>query len=273
MSTQEAADLEANEERVEQVVVCALCCVRSRIIQLVCVALPSGVCLCIYCFSSSPRPEAALIVGLVPVSLFGLVLVCLPGLVFWSQVATDHNDAHRAHRVLKAKQQTSRIAGQVACDATDATDNQPPNTFALCLDAAKSNNVEFMVWALAKGQCPDETDHLGRTPLHWACCNGSDDVAEMLIKAGAALDLHDRLEGFTPLHYAAFYGHIKLTRLMVVNGANMESDCNKHMNPLQLAEMACLKVHTVQPSHPLVIKYVRGMRTPSGFVCAGDLAI
>ncbi|ETV73240.1 hypothetical protein H257_11787 [Aphanomyces astaci] len=228
MSTQESADLESNEERVEQIVVGALCCVRSRLVQLACVGLPSGLCLCIYLFSPSPRPNAALIVGLVPVGLFALVLLCLPGLVFCSQVNTDHNDAHRAHRVLKAKNMAYHAAGQVACDAaTDTTgDTRPPNPFALTIEAAKTNSVESMAWSLGQGQSPDETDHLGRTPLHWACCTGSDDVAEMLIKAGAAMDLHDRLEGFTPLHYAAFYGHIKLTRLMVTNGANMEIACN-----------------------------------------------
>ncbi|KAF0700419.1 Aste57867_9044 [Aphanomyces stellatus] len=252
-AAQEAADLEANEERVEQAVVCALCCVRSRLIQLVCVCFPSGTCFMIYLCSPSPRPIAALIVGLVPVGVFAMVLVCLPGCVFWSQVQMDHVDAHRAHRVLKAKtQQKATATIQVACDVTDV-----PNTFALCIDAAKTNNAESMQWCLLKGQPPDETDHLGRTPLHWACCSGSDEAAELLIKAGAALDLHDRLEGFTPLHYAAFYGHVKLTRVMVANGANMEKECNKHMNPLQLAEMACLKTHTVQPSHPIIIKYLR----------------
>ncbi|KAH9124356.1 hypothetical protein LEN26_009732 [Aphanomyces euteiches] len=253
MTVQETADLEANEERVEQIVVCVLCCVRSRIIQLACVAFPSAVCLLLYVCSPSPRPLAALIVGVVPLCLFVLVLLCLPGLVFWSQVQQDDNDAHRAHKILQAKKQERKVA----CGDESGNDKSMPNPFALCIEAAKTNNAQAMQWCLLKGQSPDETDHLGRTPLHWACCTGSDDAADLLIKAGAALDLHDRLEGFTPLHYAAFYGHIKLTRMMVSNGANMELACHKHMNPLQLAEMASLKTQTVQPSHPIIIKYVR----------------
>ncbi|CAK4096508.1 unnamed protein product [Aphanomyces euteiches] len=123
MTVQETVDLEANEERVEQIVVCVLCCVRSRIIQLACVAFPSA---------------------------------CLPGLVFWSQVQQDDNDAHRAHKILQAKKQERKVA----CGDESGNDKSMPNPFALCIEAAKTNNAQAMQWCLLKGQSPDETDHV-----------------------------------------------------------------------------------------------------------------
>jgi hypothetical protein len=39
--------------------------------------------------------------------------------------------------------------------ATDA-----PDTFPMTIEAAKTNNMEFLRWCLHKGQNPDETDHV-----------------------------------------------------------------------------------------------------------------
>ncbi len=50
---------------------------------------------------------------------------------------------------------------------------------------------------------------------------GSDEVIAILVRNGASLDLPDRLEKLTPLHYAAFYGHIKATRVLVASGAKL----------------------------------------------------
>ena len=48
----------------------------------------------------------------------------------------------------------------------------------------------------------------GKTPLHWAACNGNCDAVRLLIRAGAALDAVDD-EGKTPLEFAytAPYGY------------------------------------------------------------------
>ncbi|EQC34429.1 hypothetical protein SDRG_08199 [Saprolegnia diclina VS20] len=242
--TQDGPTVE-DAERIETALVCILCCVKSRVIRVFCVVAPSLALLGVYLVTPS-RPLPLFIAACVPPGLYLLTLCGLPGIVFYRQFVQDNFDAARAHRYLRGK------SDKVACDVTDA-----PSTFPLCLEAAKTNDVPSMRWCLDKGQFPDEADHLGRTPLHWACFSGSDDVAEVLIKAGASLDLHDRLEGLAPLHYAAFYGHLKLTRIMVTNGADMEIENNHHMNPLQLTEAASLKTQTVLPAHPLIIKYLR----------------
>ncbi|OQR81896.1 hypothetical protein THRCLA_11308 [Thraustotheca clavata] len=241
---QEAPTVE-DAERVESVVVCLLCCVKSRIIRVFCVTVPGLVLLCIY-FITPSRPLVLFIAACIPPGLYLLTLCGLPGVVFYRQFVQDTIDAHKAHRYLSGKN------SKVACDATDTV-----ATFPLMLQAAKTNDVDSIRWCLDQGQFPDETDHLGRSPLHWACFSGSDDAAEALIKSGASLDLHDKLEGLAPLHYAAFYGHLKLTRILVTNGANMEIENNNHMNPLQLTEAARLKTQTVLPVHPLIIKYLR----------------
>ncbi|ETI32872.1 hypothetical protein F443_20395 [Phytophthora nicotianae P1569] len=110
---------------------------------------------------------------------------------------------------------------------------------------------------LRNEQNVDEVDHLGRTALHWAALSGSDEVLSLLLRNGASVDQQDTLDGLTALHYAAFYGHIKSTRLLVGAGASMTIMDNRRMNPLQLTEMASLKLASVQPTHQMIIKYLR----------------
>ena len=50
---------------------------------------------------------------------------------------------------------------------------------------------------------PYRTDTETRTALHWASMSGHVDVVEILLEAGASVDCHDRLYGFTPLMLAA----------------------------------------------------------------------
>jgi hypothetical protein len=87
--------------------------------------------------------------------------------------------------------------------------------------------------------------------------SGSDEIVSLLLRNGASIDLPDTLEGLTPLHYAAYYGHVKVTRLLVNAGASLTVMDNRKMNPLQLAEMASLKLVSVQPSHQMIIKFLR----------------
>ena len=49
----------------------------------------------------------------------------------------------------------------------------------------------------------------GWTPLHEACNHGHLDVARLLLKAGAEVNVQG-LEQYTPLHDASVNGHIKV---------------------------------------------------------------
>lgn len=66
-----------------------------------------------------------------------------------------------------------------------------------------------------------------------------------------------QIDKLTPLHYAAFYGHMKVVRLLVDAGANLKAESSTKLNPLQMAEIASLRTSTVQPAHRMIVKYLR----------------
>jgi tetratricopeptide (TPR) repeat protein len=62
----------------------------------------------------------------------------------------------------------------------------------------------------------------GFTPLHLAAWKGSPESAKVLLSHGAAVEARVKgLHTFTPLHVAAFRGHQAVTRLLVARGADL----------------------------------------------------
>ncbi|KAK1944481.1 Ankyrin repeat domain-containing protein 2 [Phytophthora citrophthora] len=174
---------------------------------------------------------------------------------YCTQVSLDVQNAQSAHQYLNTRKQQSKIA---VTTGLKQQNSNFPGRFALFLQAAKSGDAKTVQLCLRSEQRVDEVDHLGRTALHWAALSGSDEVLSLLLRNGASIDQKDTLDGLSALHYAAFYGHIKTTRLLVVAGASMTLMDNRKMNPLQLTEMASLKLASVQPTHQMIIKYLRG---------------
>ncbi|KAG2775348.1 hypothetical protein PC116_g20380 [Phytophthora cactorum] len=176
-------------------------------------------------------------------------------LAYCTQISLDTQNAGAAHNYLNTKNQQSKIA--VTTGQKQQSSNFP-GRFALFLETARSGDAKTAQLCLRNEQNVDEVDHLGRTALHWAALSGSDEVLSLLLRNGASIDQQDTLDGLTALHYAAFYGHVKSTRLLVCAGASMTVMDNRRMNPLQLTEMASLKLASVQPTHQMIIKYLRG---------------
>ncbi|MHB9037925.1 MAG: ankyrin repeat domain-containing protein [Armatimonadota bacterium] len=75
---------------------------------------------------------------------------------------------------------------------------------------------------------------VGYTPLHFAAYNGHLDVARVLIRHHANVNAPDSA-GRTPLHEACEQGHIDIARLLVDNGALASSKDNSGKTPLDLA--------------------------------------
>jgi len=63
-------------------------------------------------------------------------------------------------------------------------------------------------------------DIAGKTPLHWACINGHQDAAAMLLRCGEVIDTADD-HGMTPTLLASLHGHLELVHLLVQNGASL----------------------------------------------------
>ncbi|KFY38347.1 hypothetical protein V494_04397 [Pseudogymnoascus sp. VKM F-4513 (FW-928)] len=71
----------------------------------------------------------------------------------------------------------------------------------------------------------------GRTLLSWAAENGHEAVANMLLVKGADLDTEDASDQ-TPLSWAAENGHEEVVSLLLVNGAKIESRDGYGQTPL-----------------------------------------
>jgi len=75
----------------------------------------------------------------------------------------------------------------------------------------------------------------GQTKLHMACVGGEKDVADLLIRRGADVNLRDK-RGATPLWIAARGGHKEIVELLIEKGADINaSDGRREATPLLIA--------------------------------------
>ena len=74
----------------------------------------------------------------------------------------------------------------------------------------------------------------GKTALHFACQSGSVRAAEILIKAGANVDVQTS-KRITPLHIASGNGHLEIVKHLLEQGANIEGGEGSSWTPLKSA--------------------------------------
>uniref|UniRef100_A0A6U4TQ13 Uncharacterized protein n=1 Tax=Hemiselmis andersenii TaxID=464988 RepID=A0A6U4TQ13_HEMAN len=71
------------------------------------------------------------------------------------------------------------------------------------LQLAQKNDVAGIKEKIANGVPVSEGNGVGQTPLHVACLWGNFEAAEVLLKAGADVNIRNNFSGGTPLHCAA----------------------------------------------------------------------
>ena len=77
-------------------------------------------------------------------------------------------------------------------------------------------------------------DWRGSTPLHLAAYNGHIEIARLLLQNGAEVNAKSNY-GRTPLHCSAYRGHVDILHLLVENGADLEEQDNDGYRPLHRA--------------------------------------
>lgn len=73
-----------------------------------------------------------------------------------------------------------------------------------------------------------------RTPLMGAAGSGRADICQMLIEAGADLNIQNE-HGFTALHIACYRGHVAVARTLIEAGACADIQTNDESTPLHFA--------------------------------------
>jgi hypothetical protein len=77
-------------------------------------------------------------------------------------------------------------------------------------------------------------DWNGWTPLYFAAYNGHVEIIRLLLQNGAEVNAKDN-HGHTPLQDAAFQGHVDILHLLVENGADLEAQSNGGWRALHYA--------------------------------------
>ncbi|XP_026139018.1 neurogenic locus notch homolog protein 1 [Carassius auratus] len=109
-----------------------------------------------------------------------------------------------------------------------------PDGSVVLIRAVRSGLDRVVLELLRAGVPVNNTDHTGRSALHWACSVNHLPLARTLIRYGAAVDLQDH-KGETALFLSALHGCYDTARFLLLNGANQDlSDC-KGRRPLDVA--------------------------------------
>jgi len=79
-------------------------------------------------------------------------------------------------------------------------------------------------------------DHIGWTPLHYACTKGQFEVAQYLVANGAIIDSRS-LNGTTPLMMAIQSGNEELVKFLLDKGADLQAKNNLSISAIDIAEI------------------------------------
>ncbi|XP_013860192.1 inversin [Austrofundulus limnaeus] len=104
---------------------------------------------------------------------------------------------------------------------------------------AQKNNAETVGVFLSHPSVKDEPDLEGRTAFMWAAGKGSDDVIRTMLALVPRIDTNmaDKYGG-TALHAASLSGHVSTVKLLLENGATVDSlDVMKHTPLFRACEM------------------------------------
>jgi ankyrin repeat protein len=96
----------------------------------------------------------------------------------------------------------------------------------------ESGIVQMLIGAGADVNLQD--DDRGMAPLHWAASDGLEEFARMLIGAGADVNMQDKI-GQTSLHWAAEFTDVEFVRMLVEAGARKDIRTIYDQTPYDLA--------------------------------------
>ncbi|KAG7474383.1 neurogenic locus notch-like protein 1-like [Solea senegalensis] len=109
-----------------------------------------------------------------------------------------------------------------------------PDGSVVLIRAVRSGLDRVVLELLRAGVPVNNTDHTGRSALHWACSVNHLSLTRTLVRYGAAVDLQDN-KGETPLFLSALHGCYDTARLLLLHGANLELHDRRGRRPIDVA--------------------------------------
>ncbi|MFV1987945.1 MAG: ankyrin repeat domain-containing protein, partial [Gemmatimonadota bacterium] len=105
-------------------------------------------------------------------------------------------------------------------------------------DAARNGDLERVRALLVEGADVNAAQGDGMTALHWAALGGRDQMAAILLYAGASTDAITRLGAYTALHLASRNGHAGAVSILLEGGADATATATTGATPLHFAATA-----------------------------------
>jgi len=106
--------------------------------------------------------------------------------------------------------------------------------------AARFERVEIARMLIKAGANLNMQDKWYQTPLHWAASNERAEIVRMLIDAKANVNVQDE-DDWTPLHYAANNRRVEVARMLIDAGAKKDIEDNEGRTPYDLTTNEELK--------------------------------
>lgn len=119
----------------------------------------------------------------------------------------------------------------------DQVDGNTEASVAPIFKAVEDGNFELVLNYIHQGlinSCKDKVNQDGRSLLYIAASKGFKKISQILIQAGANIDLENKL-GATPLLTAAFLGHKEICQFLIQAKANIDKENNGETTPLDAA--------------------------------------
>ncbi|KAJ7985443.1 hypothetical protein DPEC_G00352090 [Dallia pectoralis] len=110
-----------------------------------------------------------------------------------------------------------------------------PDGSVVLIRAVRSGLDRVVLELLRAGVPVNNTDHTGRSALHWACSVNHLSLARTLIRYGAIVDLQDN-KGETALFLSALHGCYDTARFLLLNGANQDLPDRRGRRALHVAQ-------------------------------------
>lgn len=106
---------------------------------------------------------------------------------------------------------------------------------ALLEQAIKGGQIQEVRTLISEGVDIHQPSSSGVSPLHMAVINNQDEIAELLVKSGANVNVPDASTGASPLHLSALYGRTQIANFLIRNGANVNANMKFNISPLLVA--------------------------------------
>jgi ankyrin repeat protein len=138
----------------------------------------------------------------------------------------------------------------------------PEDRNAFFVHFARSGDVESLRKELDAGIDANVTDNLGQTALIAAVSHGGLEATNLLLARGADPDVRDNA-GWSPLHYAAYFGAgTDLMAALLAKGAKIDARNDRGITALYFASATA---HSVQVSYLLEHGADRNIASTSGY--------